>query len=187
MLLKKDTDDSLFFKKSIFRLAKLIFTYPNRMFHIRKLSKESGLSTTSVLRATDELNRLKIIRLIKTDITTNICADLESESYRFYKRIFNIYLLEICDVIGKIKETYNPKTIVLFGSFSKGEDIEESDIDILIITNQKDRRALSLDTFEKILNRRINLHILKSFEKSGSEFRNAVANGIVLYGYMKVV
>lgn len=192
MLQEKDKESILFFKKSLFKVARLIFNYPNKTFHIRKLAKETGLSTTSIVRSVKELSKLerfKIIKIEKTDITTNIKANIESDSYKFYKKIFNLYRLERYLFIGELVEAFNAETIVLFGSFAKGEDVEDSDIDLLIITNQKEGRDVDdfLDTWEKELNRKINIQVLPSLDKSSPEFRNAIANGIVLYGYIKVI
>ena len=189
MLQKKDKHKILFFRESSFKVAELIFNYPNKTFHIRKLAKETKQSTTAVVSAIRDLSNFKIVRLDKTDLTTNVRANLDSEAYRFYKKIFNLYRLERYLIVETLIETFQAETIVLFGSFAKGEDIEKSDIDILIITNNKEKDNISnfLGICEKELNRKINLHILPTLDKSSEEFKNAVANGIVLHGYLKVV
>ena len=177
------------FKGPAFEITELIFNYPNKTFHIRQIAKETHLSTTPVIRIINELSKFNIITLEKTDITTNIKANMDSNNYYFSKRIFNLYRLERYAIIDTIKANLNPETIVLFGSFAKGEDIEESDIDILVITNAKESKDLNdfLKNTEEVLNRKINLHILSSLEKSSNEFKNAAANGIVLHGYLKVL
>ncbi len=87
-----------------------------------------------------------------------------------------------------IKMFHNPQAIVFFGSFARGEDIEKSDIDILIITPNKHLlNKEEIISYEKEFNRTINIHILPTLEKSERAFKNAVANGIVLHGYLKVV
>lgn len=189
MLHKKDSTKLLFFRESSFKIAKLIFNYPNRSFHIRELAKETGLSTTSVVSSVRDLDDFKIVRLEKTDLTTNVIADLDSESYKSYKRIFNLYRLESYSVIETLIDAFHAETIVLFGSFAKGEDIENSDIDLLILTNNKEKRDITalLGKYEQGLNRKINLHILPTLDKTSKEFKNAAANGIVLYGYLKVI
>src|SRR3989338_8850597 len=180
-------DKRLFFRESSYQVARRIFNYPNTVFHIRKLAKETGLSTTAVESAIHELQEHQIIRVQDNDLTKNIQADLNSDAFRFYKRVFNLYQLH--SLLEAIKRPFQPKAIVIFGSFAKGEDIEESDVDILIITNRKDEGSLSkiIKITEKELNRTIALHILESLDESEPEFRNAVANGIVVYGYLKVV
>lgn len=147
------------------------------------MQKKTKLSTTAVLSSIEILKKLKIIKIIKTDVTKNVQVDLDSKNYTSYKRIFNLYQIE--KYTDFFIEKFNPQTIVLFGSYAKGEDIEESDIDILILTNHKIN--LNLDFMEKDLKRKINLHVLPSLDKSESEFKNAISNGIVLYGYLKLV
>ena len=90
MLQKKDKGKILFFRESSFKVAELIFNYPNKTFHIRKLAKETKQSTTAIVSAIKDLNRFKIVKLVKTELTTNIKADTESDAYRFYKKIFNL-------------------------------------------------------------------------------------------------
>ena len=180
----------LFFRESVFKVAELIFNQPTRVFHIRLLEKETGFSTTAVTKAIDELRTFKIITVDKTPITTNVQANLDSDSYRFYKIVFNLYRLKNHTLIDKLVDLFkHPKAIILFGSFAKGEDLEKSDIDILIITSNnkpKDVDKLILN-YEKEFNRRINLIILHSLDKSERQFKNSIANGIVLYGYLKVI
>lgn len=184
---KKDKGKIIFSRESIFKVAELIFNRPNAVFHIRGLAKETGLSTTAVIRAVEELSGVLIIE--KTAITTNVKANVESEAYRFYKKIFNLYGLERYNIIQTLKDAYRAKAIVLFGSFAKGEDIEESDVDILILTSHKETTDINRYIAEcgKLLNRHINLHVLNSLEKSSPEFKNAIANGVVLHGYIKVI
>ena len=184
---KKDKGRILFFRESVFKVAEVIFNRPNTTFHIRGLAKETGLSTTAVIQAVEELSGFLIVE--KTTITTDVKADVESEAFLFYKKVFNLYRLERYTIIQTLKDAYRAKTIVLFGSFAKGEDVEDSDVDILILTSHKDATGISnyIAKCEKQLNRRINLHVLSSLENSSSEFKNAIANGIVLHGYVKVV
>ncbi len=187
MLQKKDKRKIIFFKESMFKIAELIFNFPNKTFHVREFSKKTNFSTTAVTSAITELNKYKIVNVKKTNITTNIKANLESEAYYFYKKIFNLYKFERYPfLLNEIKEKLKPKAIVVFGSFAKGEDVEESDIDLLVISNNKAKIELKKD-YEEEFKRKINLHVLASLEKSSNEFKNAIANGIVLDGYIKVI
>lgn len=187
---KKDKGKILFFRESVFKVAELIFNYPNKTFHIRMLEKETGFSTTAVIDSINELKKYDIAKVEETTLTTNVKANLESEAYRFYKIVFNIYRLKRYGFVDNLINIFNnPEAIVLFGSFAKGEDIEESDIDILVISSQKNNENLEdfVNLFKKELNREINIHILPSLAKSSNEFKNAVANGIVLHGYLKIL
>ncbi len=186
---KKDSGKILFFRESTFAVAERIFNYPNKTFHVRMLAEETRLSTTAVVRSLEELEHFRIIIVEQTPLTKNIKADLNSDAYTFYKTIFNLYRLKRYGFVDELVRVYAPETIVLFGSFAKGEDIEESDIDIMILNaHQSVGVALeNIKDYKQEFCRNINLHFLWSLEKSSNEFRNAAANGIVLYGYLKVV
>ena len=187
---KKDKGKILFFRESVFKVAELIFNNPNKTFHIRLLEKETGFSTTAIIDCIKELKDYEIIKIEETPLTTNIKANIDSEAYRFYKLVFNLCRLKKYGFVDELIGLFNnPEAIILFGSFAKGEDIEESDIDILIISSHKSHENLEdfKTIFEKELNRKINIHILLSLNKSSKEFKNAVANGIVLHGYLKVI
>ncbi len=168
------------FTDSTYKVAQIIFNNPTDVFYIRRLERKAGLSTTAIVKAVDILHKNKIIEVEKTKLTTNIKADLGSSSYNYYKRLYNLHQLK--GLVEELSEN-NPKAIVLFGSASRGEDIKKSDIDILIIGFVKAGKFLV--KYEKKLNRTINLHEV-SLEKSSAEFQNAVANGIVLYGYIDI-
>ncbi len=53
----------------------------------------------------------------------------------------------IQEMRDKIVENYNPKKIILFGSYAYGNPTNDSDIDLLIIKDTDERRA---DRFVKV-------------------------------------
>lgn len=183
---------SIFSTKASFGIISLIFAYPHKAFHIRQLSKELDVSTTAIIEGVKILKDHNIITIEEGKVTKDIKADIESKNYRSYKIAFNLYKLANCNFINKLVEYFhNPECISIFGSFAKGEDIEESDIDILIVSTYEKPKTKEFEDivkkFEKEINRTVNFHIQKSFSKSEDSFKNAVANGIVLHGYLKVI
>ena len=160
----KGEDASIIFStKAGLQIAKLIFNYPHKSFHIRELARLTSFSTTAITKAIENLEKYKLIK-VEMNVAKEIKANIDSESYANYKLIFNIYRIMRYGLINTIKVFLNnPECIVLFGSFAKGEDIEESDIDLLIITNNKINSDLNpfITVWEKEFNRKINLHILK--------------------------
>ena len=76
-----------------------------------------------------------------------------------------------------------PKSIVLFGSFSKGEDIESSDIDIFV---EAEEMEIDLTKFEKKLSRKINLYFDENLKKLGKNLKENIINGIVLGGVIEI-
>ena len=75
-----------------------------------------------------------------------------------------------------------PKSIVLFGSYQRGEDIENSDIDLFI---ESKKEKLDINIFEKKLKRKIELHFKEDFTSYPKELKNNIINGIVLSGFLE--
>ena len=83
-----------------------------------------------------------------------------------------------------MKNSFMPNVIVLFGSYRKGEDTEESDIDLFL---ECPGEEISLGRFEKKLKRKVQLHFKTNFNDYPKELKNNISNGIVLDGYLEVL
>ena len=73
---------------------------------------------------------------------------------------------------------------MVFGSYSKGEDISKSDIDVAVVT--KKGAKLDLKDFEKYLRRKISIYEIQ-INDSSKEFLNNLANGTVVYGFLRIL
>jgi predicted nucleotidyltransferase len=184
---KNDKDWTPLFGKTVFRVAEMVFNFPSRSFHIRMLQKETGLSTTAVKDAVEKLAGYGIILVESTPVTTNIRANVGSEPYTFYKKMFNLYRLERYSFVSSLKKLLRPSLISVYGSFARGEDTEKSDIDLFVVTSlEKGEDVERLENvMEKTLQRKVDLKLSRSLDGLDSEFRNGLANGIVLHGYLK--
>ncbi|MEW6329162.1 MAG: nucleotidyltransferase domain-containing protein, partial [Candidatus Micrarchaeota archaeon] len=101
------------------------------------------------------------------------------------KMCYNILAVHESGLIEFLREEYEePEVVVLFGSFARGEDTSKSDIDVAVVTNKS--QTPDLKKFEAKLGRKLNLYEIKMKECS-KEFLNNLANGVVLYGYLKVI
>ena len=89
----------------------------------------------------------------------------------------NLYTSGLSDYLEK---ELAGSTVILFGSYSKGEDTNTSDIDIAVI-ERKDK-MLELEKYEKILNRKINVNFYDSWKKIHENLKNNILNGIILHG-----
>lgn len=81
-----------------------------------------------------------------------------------------------------IKE-FDPLAIILFGSFSRNSQNEESDIDIAIISDILDKKMLFKEkqNIEELINIDVDLVNLKSEEIYDSFRYEILMNGIILY------
>ncbi|MBI2135546.1 nucleotidyltransferase domain-containing protein [Candidatus Woesearchaeota archaeon] len=101
------------------------------------------------------------------------------------KRLYNTYSLYESRLIEELKHFYEqPEAIILFGSYEKGTDNEKSDIDIAVITNKQ--KLPELTRFEKKLKRKIDILTI-DLKSASKEFKNSLANGIVLEGYLELI
>ena len=81
-----------------------------------------------------------------------------------------------------IKE-FNPLAIILFGSFSRNSQNEESDIDIAIISDILDKKKIfeAKQNLQELIKKDIDLVNLKSEEIYDSFRYEILMNGIILY------
>lgn len=87
--------------------------------------------------------------------------------------------------MGFLISEYDNPPIILFGSYSKGEDTESSDIDIYV--ENASGKEPDLSAFERKLGRKI--HMLKYrnlFCVKNKDLANNMVNGFILNGYVGV-
>ena len=114
------------------RIRKYFFQNPTTQLRVRQIEREVKVPLPSVIRYCKELEKEGIIKKTETAGIALYSADRSSMRYLLEKRLFNIRLIFESGLLDHlIKEHSNP-TIVLFGSYAKGEDIERSDIDLYI-------------------------------------------------------
>ena len=156
----------------------VFFREPTKLHFIKEISKEIKLAPTSVRNHIHELLKDGMIKKKKSEPFDGFIANRENTDFLFYKRVYNFYSLKnLTDFI--VSECY-PKTVILFGSYSRGEDVETSDIDLVIVSKQKIR--IDVKKFEKDTERTINIMAVRSLEELEDNIKKKVANGIILHG-----
>ena len=93
---------------------------------------------------------------------------------------------EIVDIVNKyiaiVKENYDVVAIILFGSYAKGTEHEDSDIDIAVVTNDiktdKFDEEVKLTLLRRKIDSRIEPHIIKveDYENDETPFVVEVKN-----------
>lgn len=167
-------------KSTIQKVLEIFFENPSKEFHLRELSRLLKLSMPTIISTTDALCKENLILKNKGRVLTRTIANRENINFIRQKRLYNLEKIYTSGILDYLSNVYNhPKTIILFGSYSRGDDTETSDIDIAIITKKK----LSLEPakYEIVLKRRISIHEVDLGEVS-DEFKANLANGIVLEG-----
>ncbi|MFH1054124.1 MAG: nucleotidyltransferase domain-containing protein [Candidatus Woesearchaeota archaeon] len=168
------------------KVASVFFINPTKDHYLKQISRDLKIAHTSVKNYLDEFVKSGIIKKISQKRGKRTFpvykANYNDSVFRYYKSIFNFLALNDSGLINHLNDLLISKSIVLFGSFQRGEDVEDSDIDIFIECSKKE---INLKKFEKILKRKIQLHFNNNFPSYPKELKNNIINGTVLSGFLE--
>lgn len=173
-------------KSSIELTGEPFFRFPTKEHTLKDISKSICLAHTSVKSNLQALVKLGLIqRRVEKKGQRRFPlyrANREDKLFRQSKRIYNLRALLESGVITYIEKQLLPKCIVVFGSYQRGEDTEESDIDLFVEAKKAD---LDLTKFQKKLARKMELHFNERFSSYPKEFKNNIINGLVVHGFLE--
>ncbi|MBN2368306.1 nucleotidyltransferase domain-containing protein [Candidatus Woesearchaeota archaeon] len=172
------------FQKNKLKIMGFFFEEPGRDFHLRELSRLSGIAPTSLRNYLAEFQKKGLIIRNNTGIYPSFRANYESPLLKFYKQQAMFFKIEESGLIGYLEEKTNSTCIVLFGSIRKGEYDKKSDIDLFV---QAKDSSLVLNKFEKMLDHKIHIIFEDDISKLTKGLLNNIINGICLSGYLKVL
>ena len=164
--------------------SQIILTFlcqnPQQSFYSGELAEKTSLSKGGTNQSLRELAHQGILKTEKKGHMTFYSADLSSPSVRQFKILRNVATLE--SIVNKLRPFTD--RVVLFGSCAKGEDTQESDVDLLVVSRDKDHiRSLIPETKAK---RKIQL-LLKTpqeyvqLENKEPVFFKEIQQGVVLW------
>ena len=174
----------MYIKNNNKKVLDLFFIFPRRQFHLREIARLVKLNPNTVSKILNDLVNEELIKKETSAVTVNFWANLDNERFIFEKRISNIKNIYYSGLIDELVKKYNnPDAIILYGSYSRGEDIEDSDIDIAMISKRK--ADISLEKYEKKLER--GIHLLEvDLQKIKKELLNNLINGFIIHGYLLI-
>jgi len=173
------------------RIVSLLLRYPERNFTIRELSELSRTPYANTWRFVRKLYASGIIlqERIGPSISCrlNTAAPFLKEIEKLLEIEASFHLLAAKGFVGEAKGVGGIETIILFGSAARGEAVLDSDVDVLVITEKKDK-ALE-EKIKKIAEKILETHrvkvmpillIRKELEKD-EQFKKEIEKGKVLY------
>ncbi len=164
----------------------VFYMFPTRSMTLKDISIYTRLAHTSVKQNLRKLIKVGLIveKIEKKGKRKFPVYETNSSNKLFvrYKKIYNLQVIIESCVIEYLEEKLMPKCIVLFGSYQRGEDTEESDIDLFVEGKQED---IQLRPFEKRLGRKIEVHFKEHFGDYSKELKNNMINGVVLHGFLE--
>ncbi|MFH1971869.1 MAG: nucleotidyltransferase domain-containing protein [archaeon] len=164
-------------------ILNIFFENPTEEFHIRGIAKELNIPKTTVGYHINHLLKESLIIKNTKGVFTSFRANESSEVYRFYKREEFLKKLMENNLLDYLEKEFNPKCIILFGSFAKAEYDKKSDIDLFI---QAKESKYNLEKYEKILKHKINLFFEPNLKSLSQELLNNIVNGIKLRGFIRL-
>ena len=150
----------------------------------REIAKMLGVSPTAVSHSIKKLKENKLIKMEKTKTINFISFNRDEQRAIELKRVENLKNIYVSGLSEYLEKELAGGTIILFGSYSLGEDTNMSDIDIAVI-ERKDK-MLALEKYEKMLNRKINVNFYRSWKEIHLHLRNNILNGILLHGSIEL-
>lgn len=170
-------------KYNRYKLLKIFLFSPSESFRLRELSRLSKISPPSVMNYLKEFEKEELIKIFKKREIPYYQSNIDNEDFVFYRKIAVLYELHNSGLIDYLWEKLAPESIILYGSYAKGEFIEQSDIDIFIVGKEG---KIELGNYEKKLNATIHLMFEEETKNIPKNLRNNLCNGVVLRGYFKV-
>ncbi|MDI6807114.1 MAG: nucleotidyltransferase domain-containing protein [Candidatus Aenigmarchaeota archaeon] len=171
-----------FITPTTLKVLELFFSNPMGEFYERRVMRMSRISKGSANKILRQLARLNFLIREKRGRMVFYKLDVKNPAVRHFKILCNIWKLK--KLVDKLKE--KSKKIILFGSCAEGMDVKESDIDLLIIAEEKGFVKGTISIFNKKSERKITPIIVNSNEfiklrKEDKPLYEKIDRGIVLW------
>lgn len=158
---------------------------PTSKLRVRQIEKLLKVPIPSVIRYAKELEQEGILQRLEIAGVHFYHADRASAQFILEKKHLNLRSLYHSGLVDFLRKEYGNPTIIIFGSYAKGEDIETSDIDIFTETSRKEIKRL--EPFEKRLGKKIQLFTARKLaEIPNKNLANNIINGIIINGFIEV-
>jgi len=178
--------DMLFFK-----MLKFFLENPFKEVYLRELAKKLKISPFATKKYADMLAKEKLILSQKKANLRYLKSNNSDILFKHLKIALNIKKIRDSGIGEFLKNSIpNLSSIVIFGSIAKGEDAEESDIDLVLIGS---KNYINIKKFEDKIQKEINIHIFswgewkKKMKDDSPFYYEVISYGIPIYGELPIV
>ena len=163
-------------------VLRLLFVKAGESLNQRAISLALGVSQPAVMKALPKIEKEDLITLSQDKGSRRWSVELNRDNHRAMqlKRADNLKLAYESGLADFLEKEFAGGTIVLFGSYSRGDDTSSSDIDIAIIGRKE--KKIDLKNFERMLERKITLNFYGSWSKIHKNLKENLFNGIMIAG-----
>lgn len=144
MMALHDYTPDILGNKSVLRTLRTLLRYKGKIFTIRELAKTAGLSHPETSKVVKMLERRRIVNI---EIIGKAYRVTPNEDSYFLNAVIQPLFEAEKETLGSLLSTIRPffarggkKIIsaVIFGSVAKGQEKETSDVDLLVIAEDKE-------------------------------------------------
>ena len=162
-------------------IFRLLCIKTGRKLNQRIIANFLKVSPTAVAKALKGLEKEQLIKIEKSKTMNLNLIELNRDNPKAIamKRVENLKLIYESGLADFLESKFPGCTIIIFGSYSLGEDIISSDIDLAIIGSKK--KDINLTKFEMLLERTILINFFENLRKINKNLRENIINGITLY------
>ena len=173
------------------KILRAFYRFPTKTFTSRELANHIKVSHTAVLKSLGDLQGMNIIKIESHGTSNLITLNQESYLYNELKRLFDFEYETLQNLKAELQEIYiKAKSVALFGSIVKKREEFNSDIDLLIVTQNKSHAneiiAKKQENFSKKFGNVISAYIMTESEfkrKKNTVFvKDLLKNYIVIHG-----
>jgi predicted nucleotidyltransferase len=129
-------------------VLRTLVQYKGKIFTIRRLARDAGVSHPGVSETVNDLEKLGIVQIQPVGRSHQV--SLNEKSYVLKKIIEPMFMAEkqtFDQVISILKKHLSTKKIisaVVFGSVSSGQEKEDSDIDVFVVSDDFDNAIMAV-------------------------------------------
>ena len=163
-------------------ILEFLFANSGKSFTGRAISISLKVSQPGVSKSLSYIEKTGLVTIQKDKDSKRLSIALNRDNplVAGLKRANNLKQIYESGLAGFLEDNFPGTNLILFGSYSRGDDTISSDVDIAVIGSKE--KNIGLNAFEKVLHRKITLNFYDSMNKIHKELRENLCNGIVLAG-----
>lgn len=172
------------------KVLNYFFAYPTKEISLTELTNIVKISKTTANKIVKQLSLENFLKVQTIGNVWRISCNQQHEYNSLIKIPYNLELINKSQLITEIFPIIkNPRSIILFGSYRKGDDIETSDIDLAVETlDSEDIKIIPLGIIPQLGYRKnVKVNVIKyNKHKIDINLFSNISNGIILYGFLEV-
>ncbi len=167
-------------------ILRFLFMNAGELFNARGLALALEVSQPAIAKSLPLLEKQEFIHVSKDRKSKRLSIELNRENPLVIgaKRADNIRQIYESGLAEFLREKFPGCTVIVFGSFARGEDTKKSDVDIAVIGIKS--KIIDTGEFEKRFMKEIRISFYHSFKEINTDLRNNILGGILLSGWVEL-